>query len=99
MFASLRRWTRDRVAARSRLDETTSLDRVLAQLGPTEEFDVAIRHDGHAWVIVVPDLDLVARAERRGDVEATAREAIASETGLRLDEVSVHIVADGTYSP
>ena len=98
MFASLRRWTRDRVGARSRLDETTSIDAMLAQLGPTEEFDVTIRHDGHTWVIIVPDLDLVTRAERRGDVEPTAREAIASETGLRLDEVSVHIVADGTDS-
>jgi hypothetical protein len=94
MFASLRRW----IGARARPDETTSVDRMLAQLGPTEEFDVTVEQDGRTWVIVVPDLDLIARAERRGDVEVTARGAIAAETGLRLVEVSVHVVDGGTGS-
>ncbi|BBZ25925.1 hypothetical protein MMAD_02200 [Mycolicibacterium madagascariense] len=91
MFAGLRRWARDRVGLRSRPGET-STDRILAQLGPTEEFDVTIEHDGRTWVVAVPDLELVARVERRDDAELAARTAIASELGLRLDEVSVHVL-------
>ncbi|MDJ0363117.1 HicB family toxin-antitoxin system [Rhodococcus sp. H29-C3] len=52
-------------------------------------YSVSVTRDGKWWMISVPELDALTQARRIDDVPTMARELIALETGVALDEVEI----------
>jgi hypothetical protein len=52
-------------------------------------FDVEITRDVDGWLISVPEIGAVTHTLRRASVEATAREYIASRTGIPIGYVAI----------
>lgn len=55
----------------------------------SKTYSVSVTRDGKWWMIAVPELDALTQARRLGDVATNARELIALETGVALDEVEI----------
>jgi hypothetical protein len=52
-------------------------------------FDVEITRDSDGWLIRIPEIGAVTRTLRRASVEATARECIATRTGIPIGYVAI----------
>jgi hypothetical protein len=52
-------------------------------------FDVEITRDADGWLIRIPEIGAVTHTVLRSTVEATARECIASQTGIPIGYVAV----------
>jgi hypothetical protein len=65
-------------------------------IGPTvgQCFDIEVTRDGSWWLIRIPEIDGLAQARRRSEVELMARSCIAVSTGIPIVYVAVRVVSD-----
>ena len=54
-------------------------------------YDVNATRDGRFWMVAVPELDGLTQARYRGEVEAMAREYIATVLDLPVDDIAVRV--------
>jgi DNA-directed RNA polymerase specialized sigma subunit len=57
------------------------------------EFKIEVTRDGRWWMVRVPEIDGLTQARRLAEVETMAREFIALDQSVPLDDVSVVIVS------
>lgn len=57
------------------------------------EFKIEVSRDGRWWMVRVPEIDGLTQARRLAEVESMAREYIALDQSIPLDDVSVAIVS------
>lgn len=56
-----------------------------------QSFEIDIRPDGNRWLIEIPELGETAEAATRATVELSARECIATRTGIPIGYISVWV--------
>ncbi|AQT82769.1 long chain fatty acid-CoA synthetase Faa4p [Mycolicibacterium litorale] len=54
-------------------------------------FEIDIRFEANRWIIHIPEINEVAEANSRAEVELAARESIATRTGIPLGYISVWV--------
>ncbi|MGY4712805.1 long chain fatty acid-CoA synthetase Faa4p [Mycolicibacterium sp. CBM1] len=54
-------------------------------------FEIDIQFEANRWIIQIPEINDVAEAPSRGEVELAARERIATRTGIPLGYISVWV--------
>lgn len=54
-------------------------------------FEIDIRFEANRWIIHIPEISEAAEANSRAEVELTARECIATRTGIPLGYISVWV--------
>lgn len=57
-------------------------------------FDIEVTRAIDGWLIRVPEIDAVAHAVRRSEVELAARECIATRTGIPMGYVAVLVTSE-----
>lgn len=61
-----------------------------------KNYRVEVTREGKWWMVAIPEIDGLTQARRLEEVELMAREFIAVDTGVKLDDVTVgvHIKVD-----
>ncbi|WP_458681936.1 HicB family toxin-antitoxin system [Prescottella equi] len=56
-----------------------------------KNYRVEVTREGKWWMVAIPEIDGLTQARRLEEVELMAREYIAVDTGVKLDEVSADV--------
>lgn len=57
-------------------------------------FDIEVTRETDGWLIRIPEIGGVARAGRRGMIDAVARECIAARTGIPIGYITVFVAKE-----
>lgn len=57
------------------------------------EFKIDIARDGRWWMVRIPEIDGLTQARRLAEADSMAREYIALDQNLPLDDIAVEIVS------